>query len=523
MNNLLNKNSNREEETINQNNQLINNIIYKWFWLYFFTYLSAPLRYVTRVIIANSPEVSVTEFWVLYSIISLISLLYTYNDLWLTESLLYFLPKFHVHKQFNNMKSIIYISLFSQIITWIIISIGLWFWSDWLALHYFKEGSASTILKYFCFYFIGTNILQVIQTIFRAFQKTFEYQVIEFIKAFSTMTFSCILLFTDFWNIEWYSLCRLWWIIVTIIFAIILYKNFQKTIIKWIFKRDKSTFKKYIKYALWALIWNWIWSLFWQIILQMVVGILWPEPAWYYSNFLSLFFIGTTLIWPIIFLIFPLTSEHIEQSWKEWISQLLSLFYSYFSVIIFSLSVLFITLGPEIAFSLFGSKYHLSWILLSYTWIFLIFNLMASFNYNILSGIGKVKERVFITFSSLIITIIVAYLWIKNLWIYWASIAFWISNICTRLFSFLLLKKEWYHFSLNRNFIIRNCIVFIILWIIIIFTKKHIIQLNSNRLISTIYLFLVWIIFYWIIWLININKTVKIINIIKKSLTSKIS
>ena len=115
------------------------NIVKKWFWLYFFWYLSAPLWYIIRVIISNSSEVSVSEFWTLYGIISFITILYTYNDLWLTESLQYFLPKFFIKKNYISIRTVVFFSLFIQIITWIIIALILRFSSDLIAVNYFHS------------------------------------------------------------------------------------------------------------------------------------------------------------------------------------------------------------------------------------------------------------------------------------------------------------------------------------------------------------------------------------------------
>jgi hypothetical protein len=64
-------------------------------------------------------------------------------------------------------------------------------------VNYFQSEIAGKVLKYFCFYFIGTNILQVIQTIFVAFQKTFEYQFIEFVKVLSVALFTIGFFFID--------------------------------------------------------------------------------------------------------------------------------------------------------------------------------------------------------------------------------------------------------------------------------------------------------------------------------------
>jgi len=485
-------------------------LIKKWFWLYFFWYLSAPLRYIIRVIISNSPNVSVADFWILYGIISLITLLYTYNDLWLTESLQYFLPRFYLRKEFDNIKTSIYFSLFIQIITGIIISLWLWFGSDWLALHYFNSEIASRILKYFCFYFIGTNLLQVIQTIFVAFQKTFEYQFIEFIKVLSITLFTIGFFFIDKWNIEFYSIARLWWIVVAIILAFFLYKKYRYLIIKWKFKRDNKVLKEYVKYAMWALVGNGIWNLFAQIILQMVLYFLWAENAGYYSNFLSLYTIWITILRPIRSLLYPLTSEYNENDNKQWIEKLISVFYNYFSVIVLSLSILLVILGPELWISLFWEKYLLSWNLLSYAWIFLVFNILASFNFQILAWLWKIKKRVYILWITCLITAIIAVIWIKIRNIYWASIAFGLGNLVYWILSFYLLKKNSYRFKVDWNFIIKNIILFLILWTIIHYTKNYIIQNEWDRRKIILLLLAIWSIYYFIVWIFNINEIKKL-------------
>lgn len=477
-------------------------LIKKWFWLYFFWYLAAPVWYITRLIISNSPNVSVSDFWLMYGIISFITLLYTYNDLWLTESLQFFLPRFNIHKEYNNIKTAIWFSLATEITTWIMISIGLRFWSNRLSIHYFHDENASTILKYFCFYFIWTNVLQVLQSIFRAFQKTFEYQLSEFIKAASILVFTTICFFLD-GDIESYSLCRIIWLGITIIITRFLYKKYRKPLMRWFFCLKKFIIKDYVKYALRAFIWIWIWGLFWQIILQMVIFFLWSESAWYYSNFLSLFSIWVTIIWPIISLIFPIASELYEKDNKDKLWQLISYFYNYFSIIILSFSILFIIFGTEISTILFWIHYLASWILLQYIGIFLPFNLLASFNYGVLSGIGKVKERVIITCLSCILTIILWYIGIKNFGILWAGFAFWLSNVFNWALSFILLKKQRYSLSFKWEFSIKNIILLTILWLSIYLIKTHFIDINENRLYTLLKVISIWLFYYGFIILIN--------------------
>ena len=500
-----------KDETLSQK------LIKKWFWLYFFWYIAAPIWYIIRLLISNSPDVSVADFWVMYSIISLVTLLYTYNDLWLTESLLYFIPRFYIKKEYNNIKTTIRTSLWTQIISWLLIASLLRYWSDRLSIHYFQNEHASIILKYFCVYFFLTNILQVLQIIFTSFQRTFENQLVSFIQQTSVLIFTIFCFFSWRWNIERYSLNRIIWLIIWIIAALILYRKYRPTIMQWIFNRDKIVLKKYVKYALWAFIWTSIWSLFWQIIQQMTLYYLWAENAWYYSNFLSLFNIWTILIGPIMWLIFPIVSELIEKKDEHKLSLLYSFFYNYFSILILSFSTLFIAMWPEICIALFWKEYLTSGILLEYTGIFLLFSLLASFNYWVLAWMWKVKERVYITWIACILTIIVTIIWIKILGIYWVGIAFGLSNVFTWWLSLYLLKKEKFIFTPDLKFAIKNLLIFVILWVIIYFSKDYILDNDWNRWHTIINLIIIWIIFYGIIWICNLNiiKSLKkqIINI----------
>ena len=485
------------DETLSQK------LIKRWFWLYFFWYLAAPFWYFIRLIISNSPDVSVADFWVMYSIISLVTLLWTYNDLWLTESLRFFLPRFYLKKEYNNIKTTVWLSLWVQLFTSFIIAFCLWFWSEWLSVNYFKNEHAWIILKYFCMYFTLTNILQVIQSIFISFQKTFEQQLTSFIQLSSTFIFALFCFFSGNWNIEWYSIGRILWIFVWIITAWLLYKKYRPWIMQWKFKWESKVLNKYIKYALWAFIGSGIGTIFWQIIQQMVLYFLWAENAWYYSNFLSLFQIGSTLIGPIMWLIFPLVSELIEKNDKYKLSLLYSFFYNYFSILVLSFSTLFIALWPEISIALFWKQYLTSWELLTQNWIFLFFSMLALFNYNLLAWMGKVKERVYITWIACVLTIITSFTLIKLHGIYWAWIAFWFSNIYTWWLSLYLLKKEKYKLKTDWKFIIKNILLLIVLWLSIIICKEYIIKYNWNRWYTIIKIIFIWLLFYGIIWLTN--------------------
>ena len=137
--------------------------------------------------------------------------------------------------------------------------------------------------------------------------------------------------------------------------------------------------------------------------------------------------------------------------------------------------------------------------------VFLFFSLLSWFNYSVLAWIGMVKERVYITWISCVLTIITAYILLKLYGVYWAWIAFWLSNVYNRWLSLFLLKKEKYSFKFNWEFIIRNILLFIILWIVIFLWKEYFIDIDGNRWYMIGKLVIIGLVFYGIIGLGNIG------------------
>ena len=489
-----------QDETLSQK------LIKKGFWLYLFSYLIAPGGYLIRLLISNSPEISVADVGILYSIISLISFLNVYNDLGLTESLQYFLPKFWIKKEYNHIKTTIYLSFLVQFWTAILIALGLWFGSDWFAANYFHNPVSADILKYFCLYFLWINLFQTFQSIFIAFQKTFDYQLVEFIRMRSVVWFSFFCFLTNRGTIEWYSLNRLLWLGVWILIAgFIYYRNYHHSLMQGKFEWDKPMLKEYRKYALWSFIWLNISSVFWQIIQQLVLYFLGNESAGYFANFQSLFNMGFIIIWPIMSLIFPIVAEVMEKKDEKKLNLLISFFYSYFSVLTLSFSALLIVLGPEIATVLFWEKFRLSWEIGIWGTGFLIFNILSNFNFSLLWWIWAVKERVHILIVTLVLTITTSILSILYLWLPWSVLWFGIGYFFAWWLSLIYIKKKIY-FQMNWKFISSNIILIAFLSFCIWHYKHWIFIKENDRWDNLLYLIAIWICFFLSIFLWNVNK-----------------
>ena len=159
------------QQNILQEETLSHKLISKWFRAYVFAFFTAPLWYFIRLLVSNT--LSVSDVWIFYWVLSLIWLLYSYNDLGLTEAMQYFLPKYWLEDKRWQIKNTIWLSFFMQMITWIIIFCLLFFNAEWLAIHHFHAIEATNVIKIMSFYFLWTNLIQVYYSIFGAFQDTF--------------------------------------------------------------------------------------------------------------------------------------------------------------------------------------------------------------------------------------------------------------------------------------------------------------------------------------------------------------
>jgi len=130
---------------IEEHASLSEKFLKKGFWLYFFSFIISPIWYIVKMIISN--DLSVDEIGVLYWILSLIILLTSYNDLWLAESLNYFLPKYVVEKNRDKFKTTTFYAFMAQLVSWIIIWLILIIFSWPIANHFFHSEQAIHTLK----------------------------------------------------------------------------------------------------------------------------------------------------------------------------------------------------------------------------------------------------------------------------------------------------------------------------------------------------------------------------------------
>lgn len=482
-------------------------LITKWFWIYFFVVLIAPTWYIVKVLVSN--DLDVWDVWIIYSVISFVYMLSIYNDFWFTESLMYFLPKYWIWKKYDYFKTAVYLSLFIQIVTWLLIAIIIFFGADYLALHYFHSPEAWDILKVFCLYFLWINLYQVWHSLYMSFQDMFLDKFVEFVWRFSVMLFTIFFFFSDYGNVFVYAISWVLGLIIAIFVSILLfYKKYDYTLKKWKLTYDKTMLSTYMRYALWALLWTNSIILLLQIDQQMIIYYLWPIQAWYYANYLSLLQIYMIILIPILELLFPITTELISKWAKDKMLLMQNFFYKYFSVLSLSFGWLLFVLWPIIAIVLFWTKFLYSWQLLFFSWLFIIFHTLYLINFFILSWLWKVREKVKILLITILFNIISNMILINRIGTVWAIITTVICWIFMFVASLMIVNKQ-YAVSFNFRFFIKN-VLFISVFIALIYYLKGDIFVidNAYRYSNLLYLILIWICYYIYLWLVNYKEMI---------------
>lgn len=481
----------------------------KGFWLYLFSFIIAPIWYIIKIIITWT--ISVEEVWLLYWIISLIVLFSSFNDFGMTESMNYFIPKYLEKKDYKKVKTILAYAFITQLITWIIIALFLFFWADFLAQNYFKSEEASSVLKIFAIYFLWINIFQVFNSFFLVVQNTFYNRVTEFLRMSFILIAVITIGFLDIWDINnfaiaWISGLYFWIIFVLYFFYTIYYKKYFSWV-KYCF--SMKLWKEIFSYAIVVFIAAQAATILSQMDMQMIIYFLWTKEAWLYTVYLSIISIPFMLIWPIFGLLFPLFSQLYAEKNYEKIRLVKQVLQKNFIAIALAFNILFFIFAEKIAYILFWNDYLVSWQILQYSILFLTFNFLLQINFNLLAWIWKIKQKLKIILIALAFNFIfniilinwVDFIGFEWIWVYWAALATWLGWLLIWILSEIVLWKR-YISKFDYIFFIKNISLLLIIWLL---SYKFIIPLFEwlSRWTSFWFFSLIWLVWFIVFWIIN--------------------
>ncbi len=443
---------------IDQHNSLAEKFLKKGFWLYLFSFIIAPIWYIIKIIISG--ELTVSEVGILYWIISLVTMISAYNDLWMSESLKHYIPQFVAEKRYDKVKTLLFFAFIIQIITSLIVVIIFYFWSTFIAENYFKTLAAKETLQVFAFFFLGLNLFQTLSQFFLSIQDTLAHKWTEFLRMWFIMLSVLFIFLWNGWSLLEYSYSWLVWLYIWIIFALIIFikKYYGKYLKNTQLLSEKWFITPIIKYAWLVVVGTSAATLLWQIDMQMIIYLLGTTEAGYYTNYLSIITIPFMLIGPVFAFIFPVISE-MHGKWDISKIQLLkNIFTKNFIAIGIMFNIFFFVFAQILAYTLFWEKFIESGNILQYSILLLIFNFLLQINFNILAGIWKVKERVKIIFIAVVFNFIMNIILINILWVYWAALATGFGWLLIFILTELFLWKT-YRIQLQYKNICKNILL----------------------------------------------------------------
>lgn len=453
---------------IEQHGSIAEKFIKKGFWLYILSFIIGPLSYSIKIIVSS--HLSVSDVGILYGVMSLIILVSAYNDLGLTDSLNYFIPKFITEKRYDKIKSILVYTFLAQILTWVSIASVFFFGADYIWNHYFENPDAASILKVFAFYFSGINIFQVLSTFFMAVQNTFYNKVTEIVRLVLNLSFIGGCIFFETSTLLYFSYSWLFWLYIWLIFSFFVFikKYYIPYLsgVKMIW--SKTLFQQFFYYALTVFLSIQALTILGQLDMQFIIYFLGTQDAGYYSTYLSIIGIPFMIIGPIFWLFYPIFSEMSSKGEFEKIKMVKAIFQKNFLAITLANNILFFVFAHTLAYIFFWEKFLKSWEILQYSILFLSFNFLLQMNFNILASIGKVRERIYIVCIAIFCNAINNYIFINLYGVDWAALASGIGWIIIWLLSEYYLGKKYY-VPLAWNYILKNIAFMLPLWIFLFY------------------------------------------------------
>lgn len=378
-----------------QNRNEAHNFFRKSLWLYFFTFLAAPLGYFIKIIITNG--LSVADVGLIYWVLSLILLLSTYNDLGLTEALNYYLPRYRLEGEagIKRTKTLLLVTFIAQLTSATLITLWLYFSRDFLSLHLFHTSDAANVIIGFIPYFFLVNIFQMTTTMFMSYEEPKYPKLAEFLRQFTSLMILVWLFFGGHAHIAsvlWSFNIGL--LIGTCILFILAFRSYTSTLLSVTgISRDMSEYREISRYALWVLFTANVGVVLSQIDMQIITAYLGTESAGYYSMYLSLISIPFLITGPIFGLYLPMLARYFKAWNNIGVQNLYTFFLTYLSVFALWASVYLFVFSKDLAVAFFGEKFAFSGDILRISVPFLVVNLLLQLDFNSLASIGQIKVR----------------------------------------------------------------------------------------------------------------------------------
>jgi len=140
--------------------------------IYYFTgsVLAAIIAYLTKLVLVRN--LSVEDYGLFFAVLTFVLIFSVFRSLGLNQGLARFIADYNIKKKYREIKSLIAGAFVIQLIVALIMVAFLWIFSDFLALNYFKDARASSLLKLLSLYLPLSIVYINFTSIFQGFKKS---------------------------------------------------------------------------------------------------------------------------------------------------------------------------------------------------------------------------------------------------------------------------------------------------------------------------------------------------------------
>jgi O-antigen/teichoic acid export membrane protein len=379
----------------------------KWIRIYVLSFIVMPCSYIIKIIVSN--ELSVGDIGLMYSILGFVGILSVYNDLWLTDALQYYIPKYIVAKNFKKLTWIVYVVVLFQLGSGLLLGGAMFLGAEWLALHYFSSTAVVSILQFFGIYFLLLNIFQAMQSFYFGLQHVKVEKSIELLRMLLVALFTIWAWQASILSLQTFARAWLLWLVGALCVSLFLFKKYYyHKFLTWSYEITKKDLYAWLSYGFWSLLGANAWTIISQIDLQIILLFSGKEAAGYWTNYLSITSLLIFTFVPILAFTFPVFTELIEKKrfWelhkaRHWLLWWIVLYWLLVWVIAQ-------TYGAEIVTQIFGDKYIITWQILVYSAWVLCTPLLGVLNFQYIRSFWKIRQVAIMQMVVLLLHVIVS-------------------------------------------------------------------------------------------------------------------
>ena len=399
--------------------------------------LAAFLGYLIRIVLARN--LTTKEYGLFFAVFTLINLGGSIRKFGLSQALVKYIPEFQVKKKLEQIKNAIVTVLGFYVISVLLLASLLILFSNFLAVHYFKDPAATTLLLCFVLIFILGPFKQILRTIFNAFQNVFLFSLMYLVENLLIFLFS--ILFFIF-KLKLYApvfAYILAYILSFTLFFPFLLKSFP--FFKYKFKFSKNLTKKLFYFGVPTMLSGigGIIILYTDTLILTYFGTL--EEVGIYNvvvpTAMLLNFFGNS----ITQVIFPMISELWSKNLRKQIALGVRLLQKYSFVLVLPAALALFSYPSLLITLFFGTKYVAGATTLRLLSIGMVFFLVAGINMTVLSGIGRPKTTTKIMLAGALFNLVTNFYFIPKYGMLGAGITSLASYLIILILSVYYLRK----------------------------------------------------------------------------------